>query len=319
MTAIITYTANPAIDIWGQCDAVVPTEKNRIRDVRYDAGGGGINVARVLEALGVQAFPVYLAGGATGPLFETLLQRVLPRGLKVEIDGDTRLSEVVYDLATGHEFRFVAEGPVISEQECRRALETVSGVLDSHTAGGWFVASGSLPRGLPEHHYRDLADRVHAKGLRFALDCSGAALRRSCAEGTIDLLKLSRSELGELADHPLVNRQDIETAARDLVAGGRVAQVLVSLGPDGALLVDREHVVHAAALPVTVKSTVGAGDSFLGGFLYGLTQGASPQQALQTAILAGSAACLNPGTQLVNKAQFEALGQGSGRPSEPRL
>ncbi|NBS02982.1 MAG: hypothetical protein EBS72_12795 [Rhizobiales bacterium] len=120
MSAIITYTANPAIDVWAQCDTVVATEKTRVTDVRYDAGGGGINVARVLVALGAQALPVYLAGGATGPLFETLLKRTINQSEPISIAGDTRLSEVIYERSTGRELRFVAEGPMITAQEATR-------------------------------------------------------------------------------------------------------------------------------------------------------------------------------------------------------
>jgi 6-phosphofructokinase 2 len=308
MSAIITYTANPAIDVWAQCDKVVVTEKTRIRDVRYDPGGGGINVARVLVTLGVPALPVYLAGGATGPLFETLLQRVLAHGLKIDIEGDTRLSQVIYDRMTGKEYRFVPEGPQISAVEAETVLQTVSDLAGRHKAGDWFVVSGSMPRGLPVHHYLDLAERMQAKGLRFALDCSGPALRKTCEAADIDLLKVSKGELAEITHHALTSRGAIESAAQDLVATGRIKQVLVSLGPDGAILAHKGGIISASAIPVDVKSTVGAGDSFLAGFLYGLDQKAGLETALQLAIKAGSTACLNPGTQLVDKAAFERMG-----------
>lgn len=325
MTAIITYTANPAIDVWAQCDRVEVTEKTRIRDVRYDPGGGGINVARVLVALGTPALPLYLAGGATGPLFETLLRRVLAQAVRIDIAGDTRLSEVIYEISTGKEYRFVPEGPEISHGEAKAALDHVSEVVNTHKAGDWFVASGSLPRGLPDHHYCDLADRVHARGLHFALDCSGPALLKTIKAGRVDLLKVSKGELAEITHHRLATRKDIETAALELVSDGRVAQVLVSLGPDGAILADNKGVITAPAIPVSVKSTVGAGDSFLGGFLYGLSKSERSElgprealeQALQLAIKAGSAACLNPGTQLVNRQDFEALGGEAFRPISP--
>jgi 6-phosphofructokinase 2 len=108
----------------------------------------------------------------------------------------------------------------------------------------------------------------------------------------------------------LTDRSSVERAALELVANGRIARVLVSLGPNGALLADSEGLTFAPAIPIEVKSTVGAGDSFLGGFLFGLVQGATAAEALAMAIKAGSAACLNPGTQLVDKEEFERLGQG---------
>ena len=290
--SIVTYTPNPAIDAWSSCEVVVPTEKTRVGAVRYDPGGGGINVARVLRALGTPVQAVYLAGGITGPVFDGLLQREALPCVRIPIAGDTRISSVVLERSTGREYRFVPEGPVVSDVESRAALDVLA-----RAPCRWIVASGSLPRGIGDDHYAKVAAVARARGVGFALDTSGAALAAAVAAGGVSLLKASRQELASLTGRDLVGRQAIVEAASAVVRRG-VESVLVSLGPDGALLVSAEGVTECPAVPVKVVGTVGAGDSFLGGFLHAAHRGVPAEGALKLAVAAGSAACLHPGTQL---------------------
>jgi 6-phosphofructokinase 2 len=150
--SVATLTLNPAIDGSSETDAVRHTVKVRTRAERFDPGGGGINVARVLERLGTPAEAICLAGGATGPLLGSLLERVGLRHRLLPISGDTRISMVVREQASGLEYRFVPEGPEVSEAEWAQVLELVRS-LDC----GWLVLSGSLPRGVPEDFYARIA------------------------------------------------------------------------------------------------------------------------------------------------------------------
>lgn len=299
---VITYTPNPAIDVWAQCARVILTEKTRIENVRTDPGGGGINVTRVLTSLGLASHPIYLAGGPTGTLFKTMLEERGIKGTCITIAGDTRISEVVFETSTGQEYRFVADGPIVSKIEADQALDTLKQIQ-----GDWIVASGSLPRGLPDSHYLDVARLAHEKNMKIALDCSGPALKAAGLAGQIDLLKTSKREFSELVDQSIETTEQLTKIAMELIRSGRIKRLLVSMGPEGACLADQDGITHVPAHKIDVKSTVGAGDSFLGGFLYGLITGANDKQALAMAIAAGSAACLRPGTQLVDKAEFEAF------------
>lgn len=304
MKPVITYTPNPAIDVWAQCERVILTEKTRIEHVRTDPGGGGINVTRVLIELGLESLPIYMAGGATGTLFQTMLEQRGIKGLCIPISGDTRISEVVFETRHAHEYRFVADGPIITPSEADQALAAIA-----QTRSDWLVASGSLPRGLPNDHYLKVAQIVHQNNMKIALDCSGAALKSAGLEGQIDLLKISKREFSELVDQPIDNLDQLSNIAMQLIRSGRIKRLLVSMGPEGACLADQDGITRVPAQKINIKSTVGAGDSFLGGFLYGLVTGADDKQALAMAIAAGSAACLRPGTQLVNKHEFESFHQ----------
>ena len=302
MKPVITYTPNPAIDVWAQCERIILTEKTRIEHVRTDPGGGGINVTRVLMSLGLASLPIYLAGGATGTLFMTMLEQCGINGICIPITGDTRICEVVFETGNAHEYRFVADGPIVSQSEADSALSALF-----HAQGDWLVASGSLPRGLPDSHYLEVAKIAHQNNRKIALDCSGPALKAAGLEGHLDLLKINKRELSELVDQPIDDFDQLATIAMELIRSDRIKRLLVSMGPDGACLADQDGITRIPAHKINIKSTVGAGDSFLGGFLYGLMTGADDKQALAMAIAAGSAACLRPGTQLVSKAEFEAF------------
>src|SRR5215203_2221361 len=158
---IVTLTLNPTVDIASDADAVRPVRKVRTRDETFDPGGGGVNVSRVLRELGADTVAVVTAGGVSGRLLEELLdQGGVPRA-SVPIAGRTRISHTVHDLGAKQEYRFVPEGPVLAESECQAALAAL-GASD----GGWIVASGSLPRGVPKDFYARAAVEAARRGRR---------------------------------------------------------------------------------------------------------------------------------------------------------
>ena len=168
---VATLTLNPAIDTACEVEAVFPTHKIRTSGERYDPGGGGINVARVLARLGDPVTAVYLAGGATGALLAELLEGtgLIPRPLPI---GDhTRMSLTVFERSTGKEFRFVPEGPLIAAEEWQAALAECTAL-----AAEWLVVSGSLPRGVPDDFIARLTAASEARGTKVVVDSSGAAL-----------------------------------------------------------------------------------------------------------------------------------------------
>jgi 6-phosphofructokinase 2 len=140
---IVTLTLNPALDMSSEADTVRDTHKVRTSNEVMEPGGGGINVARVLSRLGDDVTALFLGGGATGGVLEQLLDRGRVRHRMIPIADDTRLSFTVVEQSSGKEYRFVPEGPEVSDAEEEAAFEAaVSQPCD------YFVASGSLPRGV---------------------------------------------------------------------------------------------------------------------------------------------------------------------------
>src|SRR5215210_894414 len=169
---IVTLTLNPSVDIASDADAVRPVRKVRTRDETFDPGGGGVNVSRVLRELGADTLAVVAAGGVSGRLLEELLGEAGLPHESIPTAGRTRVSYTVHDLGAKQEYRFVPEGPVLAEHEWRAALDALD-----RSEGVWIVASGSLPRGVPEEFFAQAATMAARRGRRFVLDTSGEPLR----------------------------------------------------------------------------------------------------------------------------------------------
>ncbi len=301
MKPIVTLTMNPSIDGAARTDVVRPIRKIRTTDERYDPGGGGINVARVVTELGGSTLAVYVAGGATGGVLDRLLDSArIPRRC-IPIDGRTRISHAVFEESSGLEYRFVPEGPSIREAEWRACLDALKD-LDCD----YLVASGSLPRGVPEDFYAIAAGIAKGRGAKLVLDTSGDALAATLKRG-VHLVKPSLGELETLLGRKLPTSALQEEAAQGLVRSGAAELVALTLGRDGALLVTGRGALRLVAPDVSAKSAVGAGDSFVAAMTIGLAQGRAPEDAFAYGVAAGSAAVLTSGTGLCRREDVERL------------
>ncbi|KAA2238211.1 1-phosphofructokinase family hexose kinase [Salinarimonas soli] len=302
MTRIATLTLNPSIDGASEADAVRPIHKVRTTNERYDPGGGGINVARVIHALGGEATALYLAGGATGAVLDELLEG---RGIarrRIEIADQTRVSHAVFERSTGFEYRFTPEGPEIRESEWRACLTAIEA-----TPCDYLVASGSLPRGVPAGFYVEVGRIAARRGTRFVVDTSGEALRAVLAEGGLHLVKPSLGDLESAVGRRLREPGEEDAAALSLVESRAAEIVAVTMGHEGALLATQAGALYLPAPDVPVQSAVGAGDSFLAALVLRLSQGRPLEEAFRWAVAAGTAAVLTPGTELCHRADVERI------------
>ena len=308
---IVTLCMNPALDITTSTESVRPTDKLRCAAARYDPGGGGINVAHVADALGARSAAVFPAGGPAGELVNNLL---VAEGLavhRIPIGGATRESVTVNELSTERQYRFVLPGPeltVAEQTECllqlRRAAAHASIV----------VASGSLPPGVPEYFYQQVANVCADINTMFLLDTSGAGLRNVTAG--VFLLKPSLRELRECVERELTTEAEQIGAARELIDRGAAECVLVSLGAHGALLVTRDRAQRFAPVSVPPGSGVGAGDAMVAGVAVGLTRGWPLTEAVRLGIAAGAATLLTPGTAPCTSEDTERLFAQSEKASD---
>jgi len=308
MTAIATLTMNPALDIATATPEVRPTEKLRCGAPRYDPGGGGINVARVIHALGGEARAVFPAGGPAGAMLGQLLEAQGVEYAAVPIAGQTRESLTVHEETSGKEFRFVLPGPELSAHEQDAVFETLA-ALDPKPA--WLVASGSLPPGIGEGFAKRLAETARGLGARLVLDAPGKVLRAEAGLG-VYLVKPNLGELEDMAGVKLDDHDKACAAARNLIAEGVAEVVVLSLGAKGAQLVTDTICEHFEAIRVESVSAVGAGDAMLAGLVLALSRGDSLPDAMRFAIATGAAATLRPGTQLVVREDVERLLAGLG-------
>jgi 6-phosphofructokinase 2 len=293
MSRIVTVTLNPAVDLACSAESVRPTHKIRTFDEHIDPGGGGINVARVLHGLGADVLAVILAGGVTGALIEDLLSEAGVPHRTVHCRGRSRISFTVFDRTTKEEYRFVPQGPTAEPCDWTEILELLEAVECD-----WIVASGSLEPGMPPDFYATIARVARRRGIRIAVDTSGAPLRAALDAG-VDLVKPSLSELEAYVGRALPDIAEQEFEAMALVQAGHAAMVALTLGEQGAILATAEGVTRMPAIPVLFRGAVGAGDSFVAAMTWSLSRGLSPYESLRWAIAAGSAAVARSGTARV--------------------
>jgi len=299
---IVTLCMNPALDITTSTGEVQPTRKLRCAAARYDPGGGGINVARVAEVLGTPATAVFPAGGPTGEVVSALLTAEGVAVRRIVIGGSTRESFTVDESSTLRQYRFVLPGPELTVAEQAECLTR----LRAESAGAaMVVASGSLPPGVPDDFYQQVADTCVELGTPLVLDTSGAGLANLRA-GAL-LLKPSVRELRECMGLELAEESEQFAAARSLVDRGVARHVLVSLGERGAILAGTDGGHRFAPLRVPPGSGVGAGDAMVAGVVVGLIRGWPLPEAVRLGVAASAAMLLTPGTAVCTRGDVERL------------
>jgi 6-phosphofructokinase 2 len=292
--SVITFTMNPAIDVSATVSRVVPRHKLRCTSVRRDPGGGGINVARVVARLGGHVQAIYPVGGPIGDLLRRLVDEEAVVSHTVPLSQDTRESFTIGEEETGKQYRFVLPGPKLTSDECDKCLAAVAQIRPAPT---FFVASGSMPTGVPDDFLARAARAAKVRGAKVVVDTSGPALAAALGEGVF-LFKPNLRELQELVGSPLDGREQQLAAVRSLVEKRAADAVALTLGHLGALLVMQQRAFYAPALSVEPVSVVGAGDSFLGAMVSSLDAGLGIEEAFRQGIAAGSAALLSEGTGL---------------------
>lgn len=298
---IVTLTLNPSLDRTLEVDHLERGGVNRAESVRIDPGGKGVNITRALRAFDIGSLAVIPYGGPDGQELVRLLAASDVPIAQVPIAGWTR-SNVTLVEPGGTSTKINAPGDPLREEELAALAETMlaaCGARGNGPDGGsapeasWVVLCGSLPPGVPDDVYASLTSLFTAQGIRVAVDTSGPALATTVAAGP-DLVKPNREELAAAVGKPLPSIGDVVAAAEQLRARGAKA-VLASLGADGAVLVNGDGAVLCTADPVEPRSTVGAGDALLAGFL---AAGAAGDAAVIEAVAWGRAAVGLPGSRM---------------------
>lgn len=308
---IVTLTMNPALDISTNADVVRPTDKIRCGVARYDAGGGGINVAKIAHVLGATVSAVYPAGGPTGDVLTNLLVQDSVPARRIKIAGSTRESFTINEISTGLQYRFVLPGPSLSFVEQQQCLAELRHAASSPS---FVVASGSLPPGVPVNFYQQVALICRDLGIRLVLDTSGGGLRHITSG--VYLLKASVRELRESVGRELVTESEQLEAAHEIIACGRAKAVVVSLGSEGALLATAQESLRFPAIPMRALSGVGAGDAMVAAITVGLSRNWPLSKSVRYGIAAGAAMLMTPGTQPCTRADAERLFEVAEEPAK---
>ncbi|GLF97131.1 1-phosphofructokinase family hexose kinase [Streptomyces yaizuensis] len=294
---ILTVTLNTALDITYTVPALAPHTSHRVGEVAERPGGKGLNVARVLAALGHDTVVTGFAGGPVGAVLRELLAPLGPRDALVPIAGNTRRTIAVADLASGDTTQLNEPGPVVSPGEWAAFLDTYTALL----AGARAVAlCGSLPPGLHVGAYADLVRRARAAEVPVLLDTSGEPLRRGIAARP-DLVKPNADELAGLTG----SREPLR-AARDARRRGATG-VVASLGSDGLLAATPDGVWWATPPAPVRGNPTGAGDSAVAALLAGVVGGQPWPRTLAHAVALSAATVLAPAAGEFDRSAYEEL------------
>lgn len=291
---IITLTINPSLDKSTHFTGLIAEQKMRCEKPRYDAGGGGINVSKAIAKLGGSSICVFTSGGSSGEMLSALIDKENIENISIQTKNWTRENFIAFDNETKSQYRFGFPGNEFSDEEKDKILQTIKEFKTDY-----LVISGSLNEGLPTDFYQKIAEIAKAVGTKVIVDTSGEALQKVLETG-VYLIKPNIGELAKLIGVERLELTEVEKAAKNLIEKGNAEIVVVSLGANGAILVSKDETHLVKAPKAEKKSTVGAGDSMVGGIVWALSQNKTLKEVIQLGVCCGTAATMNEGTQLFN-------------------
>ena len=297
MMNIITLTLNPALDKSAKVDRIVPEQKLKCHSIQYQAGGGGVNISRVLNVLKVNNKCVFTSGGDTGLYLKNLLIEENINLINIPVHSWTRENLSIVDTQTELQYRFGMPGNELSNNE----IELIKTIINNEvTENSILVLSGSLSEKMPTDLYVKLIKIVAGKNVKIIIDTSGKALMETIKE-TVYLIKPNQKELAQLAGKEFLSKKNQEAFAMELVNSKKAKFVAVSLGARGAFLASSTGIVYRNTPSVKVKSTIGAGDSMVAGMVYAIQQGLSAVEILKWGVICGVATTMSEGTNLATR------------------
>ncbi|NWQ43197.1 1-phosphofructokinase [Bacillus sp. EB106-08-02-XG196] len=283
---IYTVTLNPSLDYIVEVDQVTLGELNRTKNESKFPGGKGINVSQVLKRLDVDSYALGFLGGFTGDYIEGFLTSQGIQTDFVKVNEDTRIN---VKLKSDKETEINAKGPNITEEN----FESLKGKIRELTSEDTLVLAGSIPSTMPESTYKELVKLCNANGTKFVVDAEGELLKKVLPLHPF-LIKPNHHELGDLFNTVINSCEEVIPFGRELVKQG-AQNVIVSLAEKGAVLINKDIALIATSPKGDVKSSVGAGDSMVAGFIAAYEKTKSLEEAFRFSVAAGSATAFSIG------------------------
>ena len=295
---IYTVTLNPALDYVMKVGVLQHDDINRSEEEALYYGGKGINVSVILTELGIENEALGFIAGFTGDELERMLKS---DGIRCDFNrlrsGNTRIN---VKIKADAELDINAQGPDISEDEISELFKK----LDKIEEGDFLVLAGSVPDTLPSDIYERIMQRLDKKGVNFVIDATGELLIKSLKYKPF-LVKPNHHELGDLFGVTTKTDDEIEKYAKKLQEMG-ARNVLVSRAEDGAMLIDENgEILKTKNAEGKLVSSVGCGDSMVGGFIAGYIQKGDYSHALKLGTACGNATAFSQG--LAKKADIDRL------------
>lgn len=293
---IHTMTLNPSLDYIVVLEMLKSGELNRSESDSKFPGGKGINVSRVLKRIGVNSTANGFIGGFTGKYIEDYLKKENIKTGFVHIEEDTRIN---IKIKAEDETEINAEGPRITQEDFIELKNNICSLASEDL----LVLAGSIPSSLPDTTYEEIVKICSENAVSFVVDAEGDLLKKVLPYGPF-LIKPNHHELGELFDTSFSTCEEVIPYGKQLIEMG-ANNVIVSLAGEGAVLVTKENAYIATVPNGKVRSSVGAGDSMVAGFLASCEQGKDIEEAFRYSVASGSATAFSIG--LCTKEKIEEL------------
>jgi 1-phosphofructokinase family hexose kinase len=288
---VYTVTLNPAVDRELTVADFAFDTVLRASGSRVDCGGKGFNVSRMLASLGASSVALGFAGGKSGELLAEALAELGIETAFTWIESETRTNVSIVTEQHNRYLKVNESGPTVSAKDQATLLEKMAKLVQP---GDWWVLAGSLPPGVSETIYAEMTALIRTGGGQVILDTSGAALLAGCGERPF-LIKPNENEASSMSGLPIDSPEDAVAAARKIQQSG-TQNVVISLGKAGAIFTDGQAAWLAASPSIQERNPIGAGDSMVGGVVYGLSEGQPLAEALRWGIACGAATASLAGT-----------------------
>ncbi|MGB0347312.1 MAG: 1-phosphofructokinase family hexose kinase [Balneolaceae bacterium] len=300
MKRVLTITMNPSVDIGTVTEKVVTDQKTRCSAPDIDPGGGGINVARVLTRLDVHCDALFICGGYTGNLLKQMMAEEEIKAIPIESLDVTRQNIAIIDNSIREQYRFVLPGQVSDVNTWKEVLNRIRSTIHNYD---YVVGSGSLPNGVPSDFYSKIGEITRKAGKLFILDTYGSALFNGLNSG-VDYIKPNKEEFAELKKI-FKSNSDMELFKTLFDKG--IENIIYTLGKEKTLLINKDGIVEFTPPTIKVRSTIGAGDSFIGGLVAGLINDKTKNQAVGFGISAAASTLQSDGTDLCDADQVQEI------------
>ena len=299
---IYTLTLNPSVDRELSVPRIDFDSVLRTSATRLDWGGKGINVSRMLKSLGCESIVLGAAGGKMGEMLRDGIEALgIPTDF-IWLDGETRSNISIVPADASRYIKVNEPGPAVSHALLEQILSKVEGLA---APGDWWVMGGSLLPGMQADFYASLIRALNQAGARVILDAEGEALRLGC-EAKPFLVKPNHIEAGNLTGMPAGTVEESARAARQILSLGP-QEVVISMGETGALLANRAGTWRVHSPKIQVRNPIGAGDSMVGGLVFGLVQELAVLDALKWGVACGAAAASLDGTAIGSRERVDQL------------
>ncbi len=305
---ILSVTLNPSVDHALFLDKLNIGDTNRVERTERDAGGKGVNLSRIVAELGSTTMATGFLGGGPGDYVRGSLDRQGVSNCFVQVEEDTRINFSVEDASDQPPTTFNEKGPTISPERFDELFRVIKGLID-HVR--WIAVGGSLPPGVPNDAYARFVRFAHEHGVKVSLDADNEPMRLGVEAGP-DFVKPNSKEAARLLGRELREIDDAVAGARELQEKLHKAHahdpiVVISLGERGAVLASSSGVYRGESPKVEAISTVGSGDSLIGGMLWAIEQGKPLGEALQWGLACGAATASTDGSEIGRRAKIMEL------------